>query len=110
MANITKFFRNGNTFSAFCRMRYGQSKGVWEATDLWEKTGRYSIGLDLAAADARFGVREHGEGRRMYKPAHLPAIDEEDRSLAQMEEMAAYIHSGAGLAAYYEDRDAGYAY
>jgi len=104
MANFTKFFRNGKTFSAYCRMRYGQSQDIWADSTLWEKRGRFAIAFDEAAADELFPPRN------MYKPAHLPAIPEEDRGLAQMEEMAAYIHSGAGLDNYYEDRDAGYAY
>lgn len=102
MANFTKFFRNGKTFSAFCRMRYGQSQQVWEDTTLWQHIGRFSIALDLEAADAKFGARE--------MPSRRDRDDEHDdeRYLRQQEDMAAYIHSGAGLQAYYEDRDAGY--
>ena len=51
---FTKFFRNGKTFSAFCRMRYGQSKAIWDDTTLWEHSGRFAIAFDLAAADAKF--------------------------------------------------------
>lgn len=107
-ANFTKFFRNGKTFSAFCRMRYGQSKLVWEDTTLWAHAGQFAIGLDLAAADAKFGTKAAAEA----KPAWGPGNEEweSERGLRAQEEMAAYIHSGAGLRAYYEDRDAGYAY
>lgn len=108
MANFTKFFRNGKTFSAYCRMRYGQSKEIWADETLWQKTGVYSIGFDQEAADKKFPARETAP--RQYKPAHLPAIDEDQLAERQMEEMAAYIHSGAGLENYYSDRDAGYAY
>lgn len=103
MANCTKFFRNGKTFSAYCRMRYGQSKEIWADTSLWEKTGIYAIGFDQEAADAKFQPRQ-------YKPAHLPAIDEDQLAERRMEEMAAYIHSGCGLENYYRDQEAGYAY
>ena len=108
MANFTKFFRNGKTFSAYCRMRYGQSKEIWADTSLWEKTGIYAISFDEEAADAKFPPREMKP--RKYKPAHLPAIDEDQLAEVRAEEMAAYIHSGAGLDNYYSDRDAGYAY
>lgn len=57
-SNFTKFFRNGKTFSAYCRMRYGQSKLIWEDATLWQKTGEYSIGFDEAAADKKFQVIE----------------------------------------------------
>lgn len=109
MANFTKFFRNGKTFSAYCRMRYGQSKAIWEDTTLWEKTGIYSIGFDEATADEKFGNRQNGLNN--LKPAHREAaFDEENYAERKMEEMAAYIHSGAGLQAYYEDQEAGYTY
>ena len=55
---FTKFFRNGKTFSAFCRSRYGQSKLIWEHSELWEHSGKYAIGLDLEAADKLFPPRE----------------------------------------------------
>ena len=97
MANFTKFFRNGKTFSAYCRMRYGQSQDIWADTSLWEKRGRFAIAFDEEAADELFPPRN------MYKPAHLPAM-------LRGGKMAAYIHSGCGLDNYYEDRDAGYAY
>lgn len=108
MANFTKFFRNGKTFSAFCRYRYSNSKQVWDDQTLWEKSGRYAIAFDIEAADAKFEVCQHDNH---LKPAHCEAaFDEENYAERRMEDMAAYIHSGAGLAAYYEDRDAGYAY
>ena len=110
MANFTKFFRNGKTFSAYCRMRYGQSKLIWDDTSLWEKTGIYSIGFDEEAADQKFTQKAVKSETRNYKPAHLPEIDLDSLPERQMEEMAAYIHSGAGLDNYYADRDAGYAY
>ena len=53
-----KFFRNGKTFSAYCRMRYGKSKEIWADTSLWEKTGIYAISFDEEAADAKFGKPE----------------------------------------------------
>ena len=56
--NFTKFFRNGKTFSAYCRMRYGQSKKIWTDTTLWEKQGLYSIAFDQVAADAKFEHKE----------------------------------------------------
>lgn len=109
MANFTKFFRNGKTFSAYCRMRYGASKMIWDDASLWEKTGIYSIGFDQDAADKKFGCRENG--LNPLKPRHLPAAwDEENMAERRMEDMAAYIHSGAGLDNYYSDRDSGYAY
>jgi len=110
MANFTKFFRNGKTFSAYCRMRYGQSKDIWADSALWEKQGIYSIAFDQEAADAKFPPRDMENRPRKYKPAHLPEIDEDQLQEVRMEEMMSYIHSGAGLEAYYEDRDAGYAY
>lgn len=109
MKNLTKFFRNGKTFSAFCRFRYGNSKEVWADESLWEHTGKYAIGLDLEAADKKLGNRQNGLNH--LKPAHCEAaFDEENYAERRMEEMAAYIHSGAGLSAYYEDQEAGYTY
>lgn len=109
MANFTKFFRNGKTFSAYCRMRYGASKMIWDDPELWEKTGKFAIAFDQDSADKKFGDRQNGINH--LKPAHLPAAwDDENYAERRMEDMAAYIHSGAGLNAYYEDRDAGYAY
>ena len=55
---FTKFFRNGKTFSAFCRSRYGKSKMIWENTDLWEHSGKYAIGFDIEAADKLYDVVE----------------------------------------------------
>jgi len=105
MANFTKFFRNGKTFSAFCRMRYGQSAAIWADETLWQKSGRFAIAFDEEAADAKFAHRDH------LKPLHREAaFDEENYQERKMEEMAAYIHSGAGLQAYYEDQEAGYTY
>ena len=101
---MKKFFRNGNTFSAYCRMRYGQSKLIWADTTLWAKAGRFAIEFDEAAADAKFAPC-------LAKQA-APKDEEEDyddeKSLRQMENMAAYMHSGAGLRSYYEDQAAGY--
>jgi hypothetical protein len=108
MANFTKFFRNGKTFSAYCRMRYGQSAEIWK-TDLWMRSGKWAIAFDEEAADKKFGCRQNGINH--LKPRHCEAAwDEENYAERRMEDMAAYIHSGAGLDAYYEDRDAGYAY
>lgn len=108
MANFSKFFRNGKTFSAFCRYRYGNSQQVWNDETLWQKSGKYAIAFDIEAADAKFAVRQHDNH---LKPAHCEAAwDDENYAERRMEDMAAYIHSGAGLQAYYEDRDAGYAY
>ncbi len=50
----TKYFRNGKTMSAFCRMRYGSSKMIWDDTTLWEKTGPFAIKIDLAKIDAKY--------------------------------------------------------
>ena len=106
MANFTKFFRNGKTFSAYCRMRYGQSKKIWADTELWCKQGQWNILFDQDAADAKFAHKE------ITSRAAQPVDDDEDyddeRGLRQMEAMAAYIHSGCGLDAYYEDQAAGY--
>ena len=110
MANFTKFFRNGKTFSAFCRYRYGNSQQVWSDETLWEKSGKYAIAFDIEAADAKFGVKEHSESNQL-KPSHCEAAwDDENYAERRMEAMMDYIHSGAGLQAYYEDRDAGYTY
>ena len=104
MAN--KFFRNGKTFSAYCRMRYGQSKLIWADTTLWAKSGRFAISFDQDAADAKFAPVSSP-----LKPAHREAaFDAENYAERQAEDMAAYIASGAGLDNYYRDRDAGYAY
>ena len=104
MANFTKFFRNGKTFSAYCRMRYGQSKLIWDDSALWQKSGRFAIAFDVEAADAKFPPKQ----------ADKPAVEEyPDDGIdyeRRQEEMLAYIASGTGLKAYYEDRDAGYAY
>lgn len=109
MANFTKFFRNGKTFSAFCRYRYGNSQQIWSDETLWQKSGRYAIAFDIEAADEKFGNRQNGINP--LKPAHREAAwDEENYAERRMEEMAAYVHSGAGLSAYYEDLDAGYTY
>lgn len=106
MANFTKFFRNGKTFSAYCRMRYGQSKKIWDDPTLWQKEeGGYHIAFDQEAADAKFAHKELADRRRADD-------DEEDRDdekgLRQMENMAAYIHSGCGPENYYADQEAGY--
>lgn len=109
MANFTKFFRNGKTFSAYCRMRYGQSKEIWADTTLWEKSGIYAIAFDQEAADAKFGCRENG--LNPLKPRHREAaFDEENYEERKREDMMDYMMSGAGLKAYYEDQEAGYAY
>ena len=50
----TKYFRNGKTMSAFCRMRYGQSKKIWDDPTLWKKEGQYAVSLNIAAVDAKF--------------------------------------------------------
>jgi len=102
---FTKFFRNGKTFSAYCRMRYGQSADIWADTSLWEKRGRFAIAFDQDTADDLFPPKSH------LKPLHREAaFDEENYEERRREDMMDYIHSGAGLDAYYEDRDAGYAY
>ena len=67
MSNFTKFFRNGKTFSGYCRMRYGKSKEIWDDTSLWvkaitlsEQTNQtkqcsiYAIAFDQDAADTKF--------------------------------------------------------
>jgi len=97
---FNKFFKNGTTFSAYCRFRYGQSKMVWDNTSLWEKRGRFAIAFDQDAADRLFSVR----------PAKTTAQEDYDdeKFLRQMENMAAYIHSGCGLSNYYADQEAGY--
>ncbi len=102
MANFTKFFRNGKTFSAYCRMRYGQSQKIWDEPTLWEKSGRFAIAFDQDAADAKFPAKE-ARPRRERDDEY-----DDERYLRQQENMAAYIHSGAGLRAYYEDQEAGY--
>lgn len=51
---FTKFFKNGKTFSSFCRKRYGESKKIWDDQNLWTKTGEYSIGFDMEQADSKF--------------------------------------------------------
>ena len=92
--------------TAVCAM---VSPKIWDATDLWEKSGVYSIAFDEAAADERFGCRQNG--LNPLKPRYREAaFDEENYAERRMEEMAAYVHSGAGLNAYYEDLDAGYTY
>ena len=109
--NFNKFFRNGKTFSSYCRYRYGYAavRQIWDEGLVWRRSGRYAIAFDQEAADSRYGNRQNGLNH--LKPAHCEeAFDDENYAERQMEEMAAYIHSGAGLAAYYEDRDAGYAY
>ena len=104
---FTKFFKNGKTFSAYCRMRYGQSKAIWDTPRLWEKRGMFAIAFDEEAADAMFAPK----ASTRLKPAHREAaFDEENYAERQAEDMAAYIASGAGLDNYYKDRDAGYAY
>ena len=83
MANFTKFFRNGKTFSAYCRMRYGASKMIWDATDLWEKSGVYSIAFDEAAADERFGCRQNGlSARSNLAIVKLPSMRKTMRNAA----------------------------
>ena len=54
----SKFFRNGKTFSAFCRMRYGASKKIWDDPTLWKKVGKYAIEFDIEAADKKFDHEE----------------------------------------------------
>ena len=109
MANFSKFFRNGKTFSAYCRMRYGASKMIWDSPELWQKSGVYAIAFDEEAADAKFGCRQNGINP--LKPRHREAaFDYENYAERRMEDMMDYIHSGAGLNAYYEDQQAGYAY
>ena len=111
MANFTKFFRNGKTFSAYCRYRYGyaMTSKIWSDGDCWQKTGIYAIAFDQDAADEKYGCRQNG--LNPLKPAHREeAFDEENYQERKMEEMTAYIASGAGLQAYYEDQDAGYTY
>jgi hypothetical protein len=109
MANFSKFFRNGKTFSAYCRMRYGASKMIWDSPELWQKSGVYAIAFDEEAADKKFGCRQNG--LNPLKPRHREAaFDAENYAERRMEDMMDYIHSGAGLNAYYEDHQAGYAY
>ena len=109
MANFSKFFRNGKTFSAYCRMRYGASKMIWDSPELWQKSGVYAIAFDEEAADKKFGCRQNGINP--LKPLHREAaFDAENYAERRMEDMMDYIHSGAGLNAYYEDQQAGYAY
>ena len=103
---MKKFFRNGNTFSAYCRMRYGQSKLIWADTTLWAKAGRFAIEFDEAAADAKFTPRPAKAAARPRDREEW--YDDEEKSLRQMENMAAYIHSGCGLSNYYADQEAGY--
>ena len=49
-----KFFRNGKTLSAFCRMRYGQSKLIWADPVLVHKEGQWAVSIDLAEVDKKF--------------------------------------------------------
>ena len=102
---MKKFFRNGNTFSAYCRMRYGQSKLIWADTTLWAKAGLFAIEFDEAAADAKFAPRP---AKKTAPRDEEEDYDDGEKSLRQMENMAAYIHSGAGLSSYYADQEAGY--
>ena len=100
---FSKFFKNGTTFSAYCRFRYGQSRMIWDNTSLWEKRGRFAIAFDQDAADRLFTVRpEKTSAQEDYDEY------ESERYLRQQENMAAYIHSGAGLDNYYADQAAGY--
>ena len=70
----TKFFRNGKTFSAFCRMRYGKSKMIWDDTTLWKKVGKYAIEFDIEAADKKF------------QPETSFPVNEEDTSFSNADE------------------------
>ena len=95
-ANFTKFFRNGKAFSAYCRMRYGQSKDIWADTTLWQKSGIYAIAFDQKAADDKFGYRENG--LNLLKSRHCEPVLDVDKWT--------YIYSKTGL----EERAAGNTY
>lgn len=108
--DFIKYFKNGKTFSAYCRFRYGSSKKIWVDETLWENAGRYAIAFNQTKADEKFVVKNEN-GSNPLKPAHREAaFDDENYEERRREDMMDYIHSGAGLDAYYRDQEAGYAY
>lgn len=129
---IVKFFKSVDSMTRYCNYRYGRDRATqildapryshvtaWGnyrecGTKYWFHTKTGKVGFEQTKADEIYSPLTDedrvGWGHRTYKPAHLPEIDEENLAERRMEEMAAYIHSGAGLNAYFEDRDAGYAY
>lgn len=109
--DVIKYFKNGKTFSSYCRFRYGSSKKIWDDNSLWQNAGRYAIAFNQTRADEKFGVKNDGSSYNPLKPAHREAAwDEENYAERRMEDMMDYIHSGAGLDAYYRDQEDGYAY
>lgn len=108
--NIIKYFKNGKTFSSYCRFRYGSSKKVWDDQTLWQQVGKYAISLNQTLADEKFGVKNDGSSNPLKPRYREAAWDEENYEERRREDMMDYIHSGAGLDAYYADQEAGYAY
>lgn len=105
--DVIKYFKNGKTFSSYCRFRYGSSKKVWDDPECWSSAGRYAIALNQTVADKKFGVKNDGSRSNPLKPAHREAAwDEENYEERRREDMMDYIHSGAGLKAYYDDQEA----
>ena len=114
---LVKFFRCYESMQRYINYRYGRqtvAKLLDVPAHYWEspysgitytygckyyfetRKGTYGFKQDLADRD--FGVR--AENR--------PVEYDGERYLRQQENMAAYIHSGAGLDNYCKDRDAGY--
>ena len=115
---LVKFFRCYESMQRYINYRYGRQT-VAKLLDVparyWEspysgtvyaygckyyfqtRKGTYGFKQDLADKD--FGVRAENRPVAEFDDEHY---------LRQQENMAAYIHSGAGLDNYYRDRDAGY--
>jgi len=113
-----KFFRCYNSMKRCLNYRYGREtadrivdvpkgwcKNMWGedrpyGSYYWFNTRRGTVGFRIAEADKNYPPRAMDSDP-------VPVHDDE-HYLRQQENMAAYIHSGAGLDNYYSDRDAGY--
>lgn len=117
-AAAVKFFRCYDSMKRYLNYRYGREtadrivdapagwcKNMWGedrpyGSFYWFRTRRGTVGFKIAEADKNYALRaEDSDTTPVYDDEHY---------LRQQENMAAYIHSGAGLDNYYRDREAGY--
>lgn len=116
-----KFFRCYESMKRYINYRYGREtadkivdvpkgwcKNCWGedrpyGSYYWFTTRRGTVGFKIEEADKNYQLRAEDRQTEDNVPVH-----DDMHAWRQMENMAAYIHGGAGLENYYEDRDAGY--
>ena len=90
----TLVFRGKKSAKEYLKNRFGTCEMMWdEEYFTYYGNGLYAVYIEKVEYDF---------------PEPIEEDDDDEKCLRQRENMADYIHSGAGLQAYYEDQEAGY--